>query len=101
MFGVVYSEKKTGRAFFKRTRIAQFIKDREYRIAPEGCRLELITPRPNAIYEIKVDTPIKASLGKAVPGDLFSGTVSPEVWRTSRTQLTGEGKTTVCQLILP
>ena len=60
MFGVVYSEKKTGRAFFKRTRIASFIKDRDYRIAPEGCRLELITPRPNAIYEIKVDTPIKA-----------------------------------------
>ena len=60
VFGVVYSEKKTGRAFFKRTRIGQFIKDREYRIAPEGCRLELITPRPNAIYEIKVDTPIRA-----------------------------------------
>ena len=60
VFGVVYSEKKTGRAFFKRTRVASFIKDREYRIAPEGCRLELITPRPNAIYEIKVDTPIKA-----------------------------------------
>jgi len=60
VFGVVYSEKKTGRAFYKRTRIAQFIKDREYRIIPEGCRLELITPRPNAVYEIKVDTPIKA-----------------------------------------
>jgi len=60
VFGVVYSEKKTGRAFFKRTRIGQFIKDREYRIVPEGCRLELITPRPNAIYEIKVDTPIRA-----------------------------------------
>ena len=60
VFGVVYSEKKTGRAFFKRTRIGQFIKDREYRIIPDGCRLELITPRPNAIYEIKVDTPIKA-----------------------------------------
>ncbi len=60
VFGVVYSEKKTGRAFFKRTRIGQFIKDREYRIIPDGCRLELITPRPNAIYEIKVDTPIRA-----------------------------------------
>ncbi len=60
VFGVVYSEKKTGRAYFKRTRIASFIKDREYRIIPEGCRLELITPRPNAIYEIKVDTPIRA-----------------------------------------
>ena len=60
VFGVVYSEKKTGRAYFKRTRVASFIKDREYRIIPEGCRLELITPRPNAIYEIKVDTPIRA-----------------------------------------
>ena len=60
VFGVVYSEKKTGRAYFKRTRIASFIKDREYRIIPDGCRLELITPRPNAIYEIKVDTPIRA-----------------------------------------
>ena len=33
-------------------------------------------------------------LSEAVPGDLFSGTVSPEVWWTSGTQLTGEGKTT-------
>ena len=30
---------------------------------------------------------------KAVPGDLFSGAVSPELGRTSGTQLTGEGKT--------
>ena len=31
---------------------------------------------------------------KAVPGDLFSGAVSPELGRTLGTQLTGEGKTT-------
>ena len=60
VFGIIYSEKKTGRAFFKRTRIGQFIKDRDYRIIPDGCKLELITPRPNSVYEIKVDTPIKA-----------------------------------------
>ena len=60
VFGIIYSEKKTGRAFFKRTRIGQFIKDRDYRIIPDGCKLELITPRPNSIYEIKVDTPIRA-----------------------------------------
>ena len=30
--------------------------------------------------------------GKEVPGDLFSGAPSPELGRTSRTQLTGEGK---------
>ena len=29
-----------------------------------------------------------------VPGDLFSGAVSPELGRTLGTQLTGEGKTT-------
>ena len=32
--------------------------------------------------------------GKAVPGDLFSGAVSPDAGRTSGTPLTGEGKTT-------
>ena len=32
----------------------------EYRICPEKCRLELITSRPNAIYECRIDTPIKA-----------------------------------------
>ena len=31
---------------------------------------------------------------KSVPGDLLSGAVSPELDRTSGTQLTGEGKTT-------
>ena len=60
VFGVVYSDKKTGRAWFKRTKIDKFITDKEYRICPEGTRLELITPRPNAVYEIKVDTPIKS-----------------------------------------
>ena len=40
--------------------IDKFIKEKDYRICPEGCRLELITPRPNAIYECKIDTPVKA-----------------------------------------
>ena len=31
---------------------------------------------------------------KAVPGDLFSGALSPELGWTSGTHLTGEGKTT-------
>ena len=31
--------------------------------------------------------------GIAVPGDLFSGAPSPELARTSGTQLTGQGKT--------
>lgn len=60
VFGIIYSDKKTGKSYFKRTKIDKFITDKEYRICPEGTRLELITPRPNAEYEIRVDTPIKA-----------------------------------------
>ncbi len=59
-FGIVYSEKKTGKVYMKRTVIDKFRTDNEYRIIPEGCRLEMITPRPNAIYEIKVDTTLKS-----------------------------------------
>ncbi len=59
-FGVVYSDVKSGKVYYKRCVIAQFIKDKEYRICPDGCRLELITPRPNAIYKCNIDTPIKA-----------------------------------------
>ncbi len=60
VFGIVYSEKKTQKLYMKRTCIDKFITDKEYRIIPEGCRLELITSRPNAIYEIKIDTPVKS-----------------------------------------
>ena len=60
VFGIIYSDKKTGKSYYKRTKIDKFITDKEYRICPEGTRLELITPRPNAVYEIRVDTPIKA-----------------------------------------
>lgn len=56
MFGIVYSEKKTGKIFAKRTVIAKFITDKEYRLCPDGCRLEVITPRPNSIYECIVDS---------------------------------------------
>ncbi len=60
VFGVVYTDRKTGKVYCKRTIIDKFITDKEYRIIPEGCRLEVVTPRPNSIYEIKVDTPIRA-----------------------------------------
>ncbi len=60
VFGVVYSDTKTGKVYYKRCSIDKFIKDKEYRICPDGCRLELITPRPNALYECRIDTPIKA-----------------------------------------
>ncbi|MCP3965585.1 MAG: DNA topoisomerase IV subunit A [Lentisphaerae bacterium] len=51
-FGVIYKEKKTGKTYVKRTVIDKFITDRQYRIVPKGCRLEMLTPRADAIYEI-------------------------------------------------
>ncbi|OQA82253.1 MAG: DNA gyrase subunit A [Lentisphaerae bacterium ADurb.Bin242] len=60
VFGVVYSDVKTGKVYAKRCSIDKFIKDKEYRICPDGCRLELITPRANALYECRIDTPIRA-----------------------------------------
>ena len=58
--GIIYSDRKTGKVYYKRTVISSFTTDREYRIIPEDCKLELITPRANAVYEIKIDTPVKA-----------------------------------------
>jgi topoisomerase-4 subunit A len=60
VFAVIYSDTRTGKVYGKRTCIDKFIKDKDYRICPEHCRLELITPRPNAVYECRIDTPIKA-----------------------------------------
>lgn len=60
VFGVVYSNVKTGKVYYKQCAIPPGIRNKEYRICPEGCRLELITPRPNAVYECRIDTPIKA-----------------------------------------
>ncbi len=59
VFGIIYTDKKTGRAYYKRTAIKSFITDKDYRLIPEGSKLEMITPRPNSVYEIKVDTPIR------------------------------------------
>ena len=53
-FGVIYSEKKTGKFYGKRTTIDKFIKEKEYMICPEGCRLELFTPRTDAIYDLEI-----------------------------------------------
>ena len=50
VFGVIYREKKSGKYYGKRSSIGGFILEKEYRWAPEGCQLELLTPRPDAIY---------------------------------------------------
>lgn len=58
-FGIVYSETDTGKWYFKRCVIDKFITDKDYRICPEGCRLEVITPRSRAIYKCEIDTRLK------------------------------------------
>ncbi|MBE6367698.1 MAG: DNA topoisomerase IV subunit A [Lentisphaerae bacterium] len=54
-FGIIYSEKKTGKFYGKRSTIDKFIKEKKYTLCPEGCRLELFTPRPDAIYELEIE----------------------------------------------
>ncbi|MDD2403712.1 MAG: DNA topoisomerase IV subunit A [Victivallaceae bacterium] len=55
-FGVIYRDKKTGKIYGKRCFIEKFITDKSYRLCPEGCRLEVITVRADAIYEIFVES---------------------------------------------
>lgn len=56
VFGIVYSDKKTGKVYAKRCSISKFITDKQYEICPSGCKLELVTPRPNSVFECRVDT---------------------------------------------
>ena len=49
-FGVIYKETKSGKYYGKRTSIGGFILEKEYNLCPPGCKLELLTPRPDAIY---------------------------------------------------
>ena len=51
-FGVIYREKKSGKYYGKRSSISGFILEREYMMCPEGCALELFTPRADAIYQM-------------------------------------------------
>jgi len=65
---VVYSDKKTGKFFAKRTCISKFITDREYRLCPKGCRLEILTTRANSLYEFALD--VKRGGGKSLEMNL-------------------------------
>jgi topoisomerase-4 subunit A len=58
-FGVIYSDRKSGKSYIKRCKIDKFITDREYQLCPEDCRLELFTPRTDAIYNLTLDARIK------------------------------------------
>lgn len=51
-FAIIYIDTKTKKYYGKRTCIDKFIKDKKYMLCPQGCKLELLTPRPDAIYEM-------------------------------------------------
>ena len=51
-FGVVYRETRSGKYYGKRSSIGGFILDKEYTLCPHGCKLELLTPRADAIYTL-------------------------------------------------
>lgn len=53
-FGVIYRETKSGKYYGKRTAIGGFILDKEYNLCPVGCKLELLTPRADAVYMLTV-----------------------------------------------
>ncbi len=55
-FAIVYTDTKTKKYYGKRTCIDKFIKDKKYMLCPQGCKLELLTPRPDAIYEMTEST---------------------------------------------
>ena len=59
MYYIVYSEKKTGKFYAKKSVISKFITDKEYTLCPDGCKLEIITTRANSLYEFKIDTTVK------------------------------------------
>ena len=52
VFGIIYREKKSGKYYGKRSSIGGFIMEKEYSFCPPGCQLELLTPRPDAIYTL-------------------------------------------------
>lgn len=60
-YGIIYREKKSKKCYAKRVKINKFITDKDYMICPEGCKIEVITSRPNSVYRCTVDGKKKGS----------------------------------------
>ncbi len=56
IFSIIYRDVKGGGTYAKRCAISKFITDKEYRIIPEGCKIEVITTREGSIYECDLET---------------------------------------------
>jgi len=54
-FGIVYRDTKTGKYYGKRSSISGFILEKEYQLCPDNCKIELLTPRSDAIYLLTLD----------------------------------------------
>ena len=55
IFSIIYRDAKGGGVFAKRCAVTKFITDKEYRIIPEGCKIEVITTREGSIYECELE----------------------------------------------
>ena len=83
MFGVIYREVKSGKYYGKRSAIGGFILDKEYALCPPGCRLELLTPRADAIY-------LLTETGARNIDYVLAGTVLPDLARRILAHMAGD-----------
>lgn len=54
-FCMVYTDKKSGKAYWKRFQIDKAVTDKNYTLCPPGCRIDLLTPRLNAEFEVTLE----------------------------------------------
>lgn len=67
-FCMVYTDKKSGKAFWKRFQIDKAMTDKAYQLCPAGCRIDLLTPRMNATFEVTFEgrtDPVRLNLWEA------------------------------------
>ncbi len=65
-FGIIYRENDSGKYYGKRSSIGGFILDKDYQLCPDKCKLELLTPRSDAVYQL-AETNVR---GKSAARDL-------------------------------
>ncbi len=61
IFNIIYRDKDTDICYAKRTRIPKFITDKEYFLAPEGSKIEIINAKPGYVYECVLEGKIRKS----------------------------------------
>ena len=55
-WALIYTDLSSGKSYYKRFVIDRFIKDKEYRLCPQGCKIEVLEKRTNLLYECKTES---------------------------------------------